>query len=103
MVCAKVKSIEVKLGGRVELLIGLEAISRTRRTRHANGDVHLNGQLRPVLVRDRSIARCHSGHPRRRPTAKHRTHRRAICRIVTVRVCVGERVGAGKPSPPSRR
>ena len=51
----------------VELLIGLEAISEADERGMRTVMCIINGQLRPVLVRDRSIAA--TSRPPRRPTA----------------------------------
>ncbi|MCV7122110.1 pyruvate carboxylase, partial [Mycobacterium lacus] len=85
----------VKLERGVELLIGLEAISEPDERGMRTVMCIINGQLRPVLVRDRSIAssvpvaeKADRGHP---------GHVAApFAGVVTVSVSAGDRVSAGQ-------
>ncbi|QUR66881.1 pyruvate carboxylase [Mycobacterium spongiae] len=85
----------VKLEPGVELLIGLEAISEPDERGMRTVMCIINGQLRPVLVRDRSIAgavpaaeKADRGNP---------SHIAApFAGVVTVAVSVGESVSAGQ-------
>ncbi|REM63515.1 pyruvate carboxylase, partial [Mycobacterium tuberculosis] len=85
----------VKLERGVELLIGLEAISEPDERGMRTVMCILNGQLRPVLVRDRSIA---SAVPAAEKADRGNPGHIAapFAGVVTVGVCVGERVGAGQ-------
>ncbi|WP_191498865.1 pyruvate carboxylase [Mycobacterium simulans] len=85
----------VKLERGVELLIGLEAISEPDERGMRTVMCIINGQLRPVLVRDRSIASAV-------PTAEKADrgdsgHIAApFAGVVTVAVSVGDKVSAGQ-------
>ena len=85
----------VQLERGVELLIGLEAISEADERGMRTVMCIINGQLRPVLVRDRSIAS-------EVPTAEkadrsNPDHVAApFAGVVTVGVAVGDKVSAGQ-------
>ncbi len=78
----------VKLERGVELLIGLEAISDADERGMRTVMCILNGQLRPVVVRDRSIASEVPGRREGRPD-QPRPRRRAVRRC-------GDRRGVGR-------
>jgi pyruvate carboxylase len=85
----------VKLERGVELLIGLEAISEPDERGMRTVMCIINGQLRPVLVRDRSIAstvpaveKADRGNPRHVAAP--------FAGVVTVSVSEGDRVSAGQ-------
>ncbi|GLB91295.1 pyruvate carboxylase [Mycobacterium kiyosense] len=85
----------VKLEPGVELLIGLEAISEPDERGMRTVMCIINGQLRPVLVRDNSIAaqipaaeKAERGNPSQIPAP--------FTGVVTVSVEVGDRVEAGQ-------
>ena len=85
----------VELEKGVELLIGLEAISEPDERGMRTVMCILNGQLRPVLVRDRSIAS-------EVPTAEKADRNNAdhiaapFAGVVTVGIAVGDTVAAGQ-------
>ena len=84
----------VKLERGVELLIGLEAISDPDERGMRTVMCIINGQLRPVLVRDRNMpdrAGCGEGRPR-----QSRSRRRAVRRCGDVRCSEGDQVSAGQ-------
>ncbi|MBS1692946.1 MAG: pyruvate carboxylase [Actinobacteria bacterium] len=85
----------VKLGPGVELLIGLEAISDADERGMRTVMCILNGQLRPVLVRDRSIA---SEVPTAEKADRNNPDHIAapFAGVVTVGVAVGDAVKAGQ-------
>ena len=85
----------VKLERGVELLIGLEAISEPDERGMRTVMCILNGQLRPVLVRDRSIA---STVPAAEKADRGNPHHIAapFAGVVTVSVSEGDRVSAGQ-------
>ena len=93
----------VKLERGVELLIGLEAISEPDERGMRTVMCIINGQLRPVVVRDRSIASDVPDRREGRPD-QPRPHRRAVRRRGH-RQRRRRRQGRppGRPSPPSRR
>jgi len=70
--------------------------------RHAHRDVHPHGQLRPVVVRDRSIA---SDIPAAEKSDRSNPDHVAapFAGVVTVAVSVDDTVDADKRSPPSKR
>lgn len=92
----------MKLERGVELLIGLEAISEPDERGMRTVMCILNGQLRPVLVRDRSIAsavpaaeKADRGNPDTSPRHLPESSRSG---------CASASGSApAKPSPPSRR
>ena len=87
---------QVQLERGVELLIGLEAISEPDERGMRTVMCIMNGQLRPVLVRDRSIASADPGRGEGRPR-QPRAHRRAVRRSASpVGVAVGDKVSAGE-------
>ena len=93
----------VQLERGVELLIGLEAISEPDERGMRTVMCILNGQLRPVLVRDRSIA---SEVPAAEKADRSNPDHVAapFAGVVTVAVVGGRhRRAPGRPSPPSRR
>ena len=85
----------VQLGRGVELLIGLEAISDPDERGMRTVMCIINGQLRPVLVRDRSIA---SNVPvAEKADRTHPDHVAApFAGVVTVTVQVGDQLAAGQ-------
>lgn len=85
----------VKLERGVELLIGLEAISEPDERGMRTVMCIINGQLRPVLVRDRSVA---SAVPAAEKAERGNPGHIAapFAGVVTVSVCVGDRVSAGQ-------
>jgi pyruvate carboxylase len=85
----------VKLERGVELLIGLEAISEPDERGMRTVMCILNGQLRPVEVRDRSIAS--TVPPAEKADRANPGHIAApFAGVVTVGVSVGDRVNAGQ-------
>ena len=86
---------KVKLERGVELLIGLEAISEPDERGMRTVMCILNGQLRPVLVRDRSIA---SAVPAAEKADRGNPGHIAapFAGVVTVGVAVGDQVNAGQ-------
>jgi pyruvate carboxylase len=86
---------KVKLELGVELLIGLEAISEPDERGMRTVMCILNGQLRPVLVRDRSIA---SAVPAAEKADRGNPEHIAapFAGVVTVGVSVGDQVNAGQ-------
>jgi pyruvate carboxylase len=86
---------KVKLERGVELLIGLEAISEPDERGMRTVMCILNGQLRPVLVRDRSIASTvPAAEKADRGNADHIAA--PFAGVVTVSVSEGDRVSAGQ-------
>jgi pyruvate carboxylase len=85
----------VKLEPGVELLIGLEAISEPDERGMRTVMCIINGQLRPVLVRDRSIA---STVPAAEKADRGNSDHIAapFAGVVTVGVSEGDRVSAGQ-------
>jgi pyruvate carboxylase len=85
----------VQLGRGVELLIGLEAISDADERGMRTVMCILNGQLRPVLVRDRSIA---SEIPAAEKADRTNPDHVAapFAGVVTVNVKVGDTISAGQ-------
>jgi pyruvate carboxylase len=85
----------VKLGRGVELLIGLEAISEPDERGMRTVMCIINGQLRPVLVRDRNIA---STVPvaEKADRGNHGHIAAPFAGVVTVGVSAGDRVSAGQ-------
>jgi len=85
----------VELGRGVELLIGLEAISDPDERGMRNVMCILNGQLRPVMVRDRSIA---TVVPAAEKADRNNPNHIAapFAGVVTVTADVGEQVEAGQ-------
>ena len=80
----------------VELLIGLEAVSEPDERGMRTVLCLLNGQLRPVLVRDRNIAAdVPAAEKADRANPDHVAA--PFAGVVTVSVEVGEQVGAGQP------
>lgn len=84
----------VKLGPGVELLIGLEAISEPDERGMRTVMCILNGQLRPVSVRDRSISaeipaaeKAEKGNPSHIPAP--------FAGVVTLDIAVGDKIKAG--------
>jgi len=85
----------VKLERGVELLIGLEAISDPDERGMRTVMCILNGQLRPVVVRDRSIAtEIPAAEKADRTNPGHVAA--PFAGVVTVGVSVGDQVGAGQ-------
>jgi pyruvate carboxylase len=86
---------KVKLERGVELLIGLEAISEPDERGMRTVMCILNGQLRPVLVRDRSIA---SAVPAAEKADRGNPGHIAapFAGVVTVGVAIGDQVNAGQ-------
>ncbi len=86
---------KVKLERGVELLIGLEAISEPDERGMRTVMCIINGQLRPVLVRDRSIA---SAVPAAEKADRGNPGHIAapFAGVVTVSVSAGDRVSAGQ-------
>jgi pyruvate carboxylase len=86
---------KVKLERGVELLIGLEAISEPDERGMRTVMCIINGQLRPVLVRDRSIA---SAVPAAEKADRGNPGHIAapFAGVVTVSVSAGDRVSAGE-------
>ena len=85
----------VQLERGVELLIGLEAISEPDERGMRTVMCIMNGQLRPVLVRDRSIAReVPAAEKADRGNAGHVSA--PFAGVVTVGVSVGDQVSAGE-------
>ncbi|WP_204079706.1 pyruvate carboxylase [Mycobacterium riyadhense] len=85
----------VKLERGVELLIGLEAISEPDERGMRTVMCIINGQLRPVLVRDRSIARAvPAAEKADRGDPGHIAA--PFAGVVTVAVSVGDQVSAGQ-------
>jgi len=85
----------VQLEPGVELLIGLEAISEPDERAMRTVMCIINGQLRPVEVRDRSIA---SSIPAAEKADRANAHHVAapFAGVVTVGVSVGDKVSAGQ-------
>jgi pyruvate carboxylase len=85
----------VELERGVELLIGLEAISDPDERGMRTVMCIINGQLRPVTVRDRSIA---SAVPAAEKADRSNPEHIAapFAGVITVNVAVGETVGAGQ-------
>ncbi len=85
----------VKLGKGVELLIGLEAISEPDDRGMRTVLCLLNGQLRPILVRDKSID---SAVPAAEKADRSNPQHVAapFAGVVTIGVTVGEQVSAGQ-------
>ena len=85
----------VKLERGVELLIGLEAISEPDERGMRTAVCIINGQLRPVLVRDRSIA---SAVPAAEKADRGNSGHIAapFAGVVTVSVSAGDQVSAGQ-------
>ncbi|KAA0024257.1 pyruvate carboxylase [Antrihabitans cavernicola] len=84
----------VKLGPGVELLIGLEAISEPDERGMRTVMCILNGQLRPVSVRDRSVSadvpaaeKAEKGNPAHIPAP--------FAGVVTLSIAVGDKITAG--------
>ncbi|WP_118914640.1 pyruvate carboxylase [Mycobacterium shigaense] len=86
-------SVELERG--VDLLIGLEAISEPDERGMRTVMCIINGQLRPVLVRDRSIA---SSVPTAEKAERGNTDHVAapFAGVVTVGIAEGDRVSAGQ-------
>lgn len=85
----------VRLGPGVELLIGLEAISEPDERGMRTVMCIINGQLRPVEVRDRSIASTVAAAEKAdRGNAGHIAA--PFAGVVTIGVCHGDRVSAGQ-------
>ncbi len=92
----------VRISRGVEVLIGLEAVGDADESGMRTVMVVMNGQLRPVFVRDRGIAVTTTAAERGDP-AKPGHVSAPFSGVVTLKVEEGQIVAAGRPSRPSRR
>ena len=92
----------VELEPGVTLLIELEAISEPDERGYRNVLATLNGQLRPVSVRDESVATdVKAAEKADRANPNHVAA--PFAGVVTLQVAEGDTSRPARPSPPSRR
>ncbi|MBN9194842.1 MAG: pyruvate carboxylase, partial [Microbacterium sp.] len=86
----------VELERGVQLLVGLEAIGEADDKGIRSVMTTLNGQLRPVFVRDRSIS-VEARQAERADTSRPGQVAAPFSGVVTIKAAVGDTVGAGQP------
>jgi pyruvate carboxylase len=86
----------VELERGVQLFVGLEAIGEADDKGIRSVMTTLNGQLRPVFVRDRSIA-VEARQAERADTSKPGQVAAPFSGVVTIKAAVGDTVEAGQP------